>query len=293
MEQQTPAADQNLQHLKDEVATLQNQKEQWFARKQELYTAISSSISKIKEHKTRRDELTASVKSKKEARDALNKQIKDLITQLKPMTKDAPKAPVNKKGKPITVQSLKRDIETMRYKIETDGMNFDAEQKMMKVIKEKQKELDKMSGVMNLSSEARELSKNIDKLKKESDAIHDEIQHMAKSSQDEHESIIKLSAEIDKLRAEEKVVSEKCNEFKSQFKEKNSQVALITQTTQVERKEKATKKKAENAKREAQAQAQIQQQIEEQVVEVEKKIKEKRKLTTEDLLVFQAKNDNK
>ncbi len=288
--------------IKTEVAKLAEKKETAFAKKQAISSKIASSIGQIKEHKAKRDELTKLVKEKKEARDALNAKIKDLIAQLKLIVKDAPQPKPQpsqsfSRGRrnegPQTPTQLKADIKTLQYKIETEGMSFDAEQKMMKLIKEKKKLLEQLTAHQHQTAESRELSKQIDDLKAESDKIHEEIQHMARASQQEHESIISISKSIDDMRVDEKQALSEGTALKQTYKEKATQASQLVEASRSQATARKEKKRAESIAREEQNQKQIKQMIEQQAVEVEHKIKNKKKLTTADLLVFQAKNDSK
>jgi len=286
----------DISALKTEVAALSEQKENAFAKKQAISSQIAQAISQIKEHKTKRDDLTKAVRDKKVARDALNNQIKELIAKLKELTKDAPAPKVIKRkegDKPTSPSLLRKEIDAMKYRIETDGMSFENEQKVMKLIKEKQKLLESMSSHLAHSAEARALSKEIDKLKDESDVVHEEIQKMAKASQAEHEAILTLSKNIDGMRVEEKAAQTESASLKATFKEKAAQTGQLVEAANAEKTVKREKRRVDSATKQAEHQQQIKQMIDQQAVEVEKKIKGKKKLTTEDLLVFQAKNDSK
>ena len=299
-DQQTPQANpSDISTLKTEVAVLAEQKEVAFAKKQAISTQIAQAITQIKDHKVKRDEMTKTVREKKVARDALNNQIKELIVKLKEITKDAPAPKIKplKEGKDgdrrtMSPPLLKKEISSLNYKIETEGMSFENEQKTMKIIKEKQKLLDSLSSQFAHSAEARELSKQIDKLKDESDVVHEEIQKMAKASQTEHEAILSLSKQIDGMRVEEKQAQTESASLKATFREKAAQTNQLVEAANSDRVVKRDRKKADAVARAAEQQAQIKQLIDQQAVEVEKKIKGKKKLTTEDLLVFQAKNDS-
>jgi len=290
---QTDSTD--ISALKTEVAALSEQKENAFAKKQAISSQIAQAISQIKEHKTKRDEMTKNVRDKKVARDSLNNQIKELIAKLKELTKDAPAPKVIKRkegDKPTSPSLLRKDIDAMKYRIETEGMSFENEQKVMKLIKEKQKLLESMSSHLAHSAEARELSKQIDKLKDESDVVHEEIQKMAKLSQAEHEAILTLSKNIDAMRVDEKAAQTESASLKATFREKAAQTGQLVEAANAEKSVKREKRRVDSVAKQAEHQQQIKQMIDQQAVEVEKKIKGKKKLTTEDLLVFQAKNDS-
>lgn len=304
MSEEKQNSSEDISALKTEVAALSEQKESAFAKKQAISSQIATAINKIKEHKIKRDELTKNVKEKKVARDLLNNQIKELITKLKAITKDSPapkKVQISSShsrghrgdAEKMSPAFLKKDIAAMKYRIETEGMSFENEQKVMKLIKEKQKILESMNTQYAHSAEAKELSKQIDKLKAESDVVHDDIQKMAKESQAQHESILSLSKEIDAMRVIEKQAHDESSSLKATFKEKAAQTNQLMEASRSDSTVKRERKRAENATRAAEQQAQIKQMIDVQALEVEKKIKGKKKLTTADLLVFQAKNDSK
>jgi uncharacterized coiled-coil DUF342 family protein len=259
------------------------QKEELFSQKQQLSSLIVSKIGLIKEKKIKRDELTLAVKLLKDQRTVLNNKLKELFTKLRSLTPTTQAPSVSsshsgqKPGQKVNASFLKKQIDTLKYKVETDGMDFEAEKKMMKKIKELQKELSSIQVVQTARGEFKELSLQIDAVKKESDEIHKQIQEKATASQVEHESILTLSKEIDELRSQEKDVLNKAQAAKSAYKEQQAKQSMVH----------AAKAATEVAKKQEEKKVQKEVLVQ-KAAQVEEKIKQKKKLTTEDLLVFQA-----
>ncbi|MFT4312551.1 MAG: hypothetical protein ACMXYF_04970 [Candidatus Woesearchaeota archaeon] len=246
--------------------TLKQNKETWFQKQREVSEKIVQAINKIKEHKEQRDQLTQFVQDKKDQRNTINEQIKEVITQLKdikPQSQSQVKKVTLPKG--MSFGKLKKEAEQLERAIETAGVSFDKEKQMMKKLKEKKKLLDESKNSYDSARMTGKLGKKLRLLKKESDAIHHEIQDAAKRSQEEHEALLQLAQEVDTLRKDEKIAKESYLKIKKQLGE----------STHIPK-----PRKMENQ--------QMTKRLETQKVEVAEKIKTKRKLTTEDLLVFQT-----
>ncbi|MFT7615715.1 MAG: uncharacterized coiled-coil DUF342 family protein [Candidatus Woesearchaeota archaeon] len=276
----------NISNLKQEISDLNTQKEEWFEKKKLVSQQIAERINKIKQHKEARDKLTASVHEHKKKRDELNKKIKDQIAELR--AKYPAPAPSKDRKRPAGI--IKKEIKALLFKVETEGMSFDKEQKVMKIVKEKNKELKQAGGQTQFDTKGKELSKLTDELKKESDAVHDVIQSSAKQSQTEHDAILALSTEIDALREQEKEASEKSAGLKGIYKNKSGELSKIYDDNKGNMDADRETKRYERTARDERARAVEKERIEEQVGKVEEKIKKRVKLTTEDLLVFQRKS---
>src|SRR3989338_5692714 len=121
------------------------------------------------------------------------------------------------------------------------------------------------------------------KLRKEANEIHRQIQDKAGQSQVLHEDMIKISGEIDKMKAEEEEAFRKFSELKKQFHEVNGQ---LKEKLNVMNGISSQLDKMHSDRREKRRQEQ-ELFLKSKEEEVNQKIKRGEKLTTEDLLVFQ------
>ena len=94
----------------------------------------------------------------------------------------------------------------------------------MKKIKVLKKDYDKLSVLQESNKNVRGVIDAVRKLRRESNDFHRSIQEKARQSQVLHEDILKISDEIDKLKAEEEEAFRKFSEFRKQFHEVNSEL---------------------------------------------------------------------
>jgi uncharacterized coiled-coil DUF342 family protein len=262
--------------MTNDTKSLHEQKEQIYQRLQELSKQIGAAIRELKERRNQRNELTKLAQDQKQVRKDLSKIIKEKISYVKELRSKRGDRPVQKGGdQKDSPGKIKMEIQKLEHKLETSAMDFTAEQKLTKLLKEKKTQLAKMGGDNDMDKNIRAFSKEIDKLKKESDVAHEKVTVAAKESQQHHEVILDLSSKIEEWKKEETQLQEQYTKLKEEL---NSKADALPQ--------KKTMKKSTPSMQQSVADEQV---LKEKVAEVEQKVKEKRKLTTEDLLAFQAK----
>ncbi len=273
--------------IKGVLNTVSAEKERLFKGKSEADRSITELIKKVKVLKTERDELTAKVKAAKEERAPLSREIKEKIAAFN----EAKKKREATKGKHATTSNpatIEREIKALEYKIETEALPFEKEQKLTKIIKQKQKELDLASKNVEMHAESRTISKEIDALKKKSEELFRTIQENARESQKKHEELIAISKKIDDMKKERESLFEKFTEHKTTVKEASGKLKeKIGTLNQMNEQYAASREKSIAERKEK-----TEQILKEKENEVEEKLKKGKKLTAEDLLVFQAKNRN-
>jgi phosphoserine phosphatase len=168
----------------------------------------------------------------------------------------------------------------MEMKIETSAMEFKEEQKLTKIIKEKKALLAKMGGDNELERNVRGKSKEIDKLKRESDVAHETVTKAARESQEHHEAILALSKEIEELKTKELALKEEYQKIKDELG--------VMGESLPEKKAKTRGKREMTGLAPSQPSAEDKATLKEKAAEVEEKIRTGKKLTTEDLLALQA-----
>lgn len=267
---------------REELNKLDAEKEKWFEKKEGISKQIQELIKSVKSAKRKRNSLTDKVKEDKKVRAELNTEIKTKIEEIKKLHSDRD-ALANKKKISIDPGKLKREIAALDTKMETNVMPFDQEQKLMKLIKDKKKELDGSKDLIEVSEKISTLSKNIDQLKKKAELVHRTIQSNATESQKEHESMFEVSKKIDELRKEEEESYKKFMEYKKLFGVSNAKLKeKLGELNQIHSEMDTVRQAAKKEKKK-----QDKRKIESKKIEVQDKIKQGKKLTTEDLLVFQ------
>ncbi|MEK6886934.1 MAG: hypothetical protein AABW88_03810 [Nanoarchaeota archaeon] len=290
--------DRDLNSLKNELNQTDKKKEELFAQSKENRNKFNELRSKLNLLKKERNSLTDSVKKIKTERDELNNQLKVKIDNFKKI------APPKKQEKPkvqVNVSFIKKEIKAMEYKVETEGLSFDKEQKLMKIIKEKRKQLEEASPHAGLNPEARKLSDEIDSIRAKADEKHREMRVKADESQKKHEEVISISNRMIELDNKQKEVEIEIRESKQKINETNEKLGAKLEQAVAHKKEyhkeapRREQKQHRNNRREYPRHKDDRRDhgprvnIEQMQHKAEEKLKKGGKLTTEDLLAFQNK----
>jgi uncharacterized coiled-coil DUF342 family protein len=268
-----------ISELRRTLNQADSEKENSFREGTRISQKIRALISQIKELKKQRDINTAAVKELKEKR----KQISDVIFKNIDSAKLQRKARddlTKKLGIRKPAEVLKHEIEMLDRKIETEVLSPTKENEVMKIIKEKKKELAAAQSVTTVSETIRSVSKEINVERQSADEIHKMVQEKAALSQQQHEKMIAMSKEIDSLKADETKHRDNFIKNKEIFSETNKklQEKLIEMNkASLELNELQTAEEKERKQKAQQMMAETEKSLEE-------KIRRGEKITTQDLI---------
>jgi len=134
------SANQKFNDLKKEISgikarlnSLNQDKELHYKNYIELKNKISPLISELKLLKSKKDKSSINLKDIKEKRDAYNKEVKGLASKIKEMNSKK-EALLTKLGFKFDIEQIKRRIDALEFKIETEVMSLDKEKQLMKEI---------------------------------------------------------------------------------------------------------------------------------------------------------------
>ncbi len=280
---QLDIAKREIQELKAKVAKANKKKEAAFRKKQDFSKEISGKLGDMGGSKQERNAITNKVKELKKQRDALNAQIRERVKEIKKLNEEH-KDILDKFDRRNSPGALSRKIEEMEYKLETQPMGFEAEQKMTKKLKDLKKEYASVKDQAEAWETIRAKSKEIDQLKREANKFHREVQEQAQKSQTKHEALIAESSELTDMKKQEDEL------YKAFLKEKEAYVAinhdLKDKVAELQRIKESLSKR--NVKLKEDQKQEEMKTLKERAQEAEEKVKKKQKLTTEDLLAMQG-----
>jgi len=271
-----------VDQLRNELTVLNEQKEQWFHKKEELNAKIASFISDIKKNKSARDDCSTVVKEHKKLRDELNAKLHTGLEELKKLNNEKTEV-LSKRSFKGDPSFIKREIQRLEQTIETNVMSFDKEKQLMKRINELRKQYKECEQTSGLFDRAAKLGKEIDAWHAKANDEHRQMQAKAKESQEKHLAILAVSKQIDDLRKEEQDAFAKFLEFKTKFAEANEKIKIELAGLNKLYGELGEIKEEQRE----QKQRKIEYQLEKLEGLVEEKIKKGKKLTMNDILVFQ------
>jgi len=273
----------DISELRARLNAVNEAKENCYSQKEEVSNKIRDLIKEIKELKAARNDLTAVVRKNKADKEVIVADIKSLISKigyLRKMKNDAAKKH-NIRGDPMRI---KKQIESLELKVETEVQSFDKEQALMKKIRDLRSKFGDFSDMGAILEDMNELSSEIDDLKSNEKEFKKNVRKNARESQKKHEKMLELSKQVDELKVQEKHLYTQFLEHKKEFTQINNNLkALLSEFGKIKDGVDGVKeqKKRERVQRDKDT-------IEDKRSRVNEKIKRGEKLTTEDLLVFQG-----
>ena len=257
------------------------EKESWYRKKEELFSIIGKKIGSIKESRKKRDDLTKEVKEMKEKRNSFNGELNKKIAEIVKLNDESKN--LTKKSKIKDPFQIKKDIDALESKLETEVMAFEKEKELSKKLRGLKKSLYDASALIGIIDSIKKLNSEASAARKSNNEMHNKIQKLAKESQEIHENILKSSKEIDEMKIKEEEAFKNFVESKKRFNDANtaikqnlSQMSAIREAInkfELEEDEKRKLKETTLIKNKEQ--------------EIEEKIKTGKKLTNEDFLIFQ------
>lgn len=266
---------EEINALKKSLNELNVQKEEWFTEKESLKKEVINLISQIKKIKFTKDKDNKEILELKKTRDDYNSKVKELIAQYKELNNKKEKILKDKKIR-FDPSKLSKQIEQLEYKIEHEAVSFESEKKMMNQIRLLKKQMDDAGDVQQVFKDLKLLSVKIKEAKEKAEEAHKKIVGQRKQDKTSYDDFMKLTKQINELKKKQEDAFNRFIESKNKFSEINQQLKDKLKDAKDVRMEKDVKHRKEETKI-----------LEEKTKEVEEKLKKKKKLTTEDLIVFQ------
>lgn len=265
-----------LSELRFQLNTLSSQKEEAYRQLMQYRNKTKSRRDKIRSLKIERDQLTKQVKELKKERDEQNILVKE---------KSAVKREVDQKRKEMLDQVDVKDnparikvlIKKLEEKIETEVIPFSKEQQLWKKIKELEAQYKQVEALGEVWKSVNTATANFAESRRQAEEIHHQVQDLAQQSQAKHEQLIGILGETKESKGEEKLLVDKYLELKAKFEQAKKDFNEV-----VSRVEELGKILGEEDKEN------FRQKVREKTAKVREKIKKKKKLSTEDILAFQA-----
>ncbi|MDO8642628.1 MAG: hypothetical protein Q7R76_03515 [Candidatus Woesearchaeota archaeon] len=272
-----------VSQLRGQLISLNDKKRAAFMKKDEVSNKIRALISEVKSARSERDKLTHLVHESKGRRKDLQADVRVKIEEIQKLNKEKQDL-IHKHNLSDDPSRIKKEIDDLDYKIETEALSPSEEKQVMKIIKEKKKIYEEAKGLSSIFEKIHALSKEIEKAKYKCDETHKKIQSRAANSQEKHQTMVETVKGLDELRTKEKEAGKKFFAVRKEFDEVNDQLQIkLMELGQMQSQVGAIKKetfqlhkKKENATLTQKKQA------------VEQKLKQKKKLTTEDIIAMQG-----
>ncbi len=271
-----------IKELQVRLNKVNEEKEQWFSKKESLKKEVSLLIYEINKIKSSTGKIYSEFEKNKQERDSYNNLVKEQIKNIKGLNQK--KSDLVKqykiKGDPLRVLNI---IENLEKKIETEAPSFEKEKEIMKKINALKKHHSQSSELAKILEEYNKISAQIIDYRKKADHFHSLLNDAYSKNKSESKIISELSKKIRLLRKEQEAAFKKFLEFKKEFSNVNNELKIrLLQMNQLRKEENAKKQNKMQQKQQL-----IKSALDEKIKTIEEKIKSKKKLTTDDFLVFQ------
>jgi len=270
-----------VRDFRNKIIALDRKKEELYREKRKVSSDIHSRIRVAKDSKDKRNSLTEAVKTTKHSKEELDAKFKSLdeeISQLK-----AEKHKVLDKIGVADPMMLKKEIKKLEFRIETEGLTFEKEKELMKVLSKMKKQFDSTKSVTDIEQKLSSKFRELRELREMMDMTRKIVQVSAKESQKHHVDLIESSKEIDELKKKEDTFEGEASKYKSEIYALNEEL-----NTKMSRLDELRKVLGENnVKLKEDVERSNHEILKQKDDAVQEKIKTGKKLTTEDLLILQ------
>ncbi|MEK6812875.1 MAG: hypothetical protein AABX86_02050 [Nanoarchaeota archaeon] len=273
--------------LRKQLATLQQQKEAAFAQKEALKQKVQELGNQLKQFRIKRNQQISGVKDARHSRDEARKQVQILKEHLKALRqqKSASLQKQEFRGNPET---LKQKIEKLELSIETEGYDYDKEQRVMEYIKKLKAAYLPLAEIIHLNEQIQRLQLQLkDALDKHT--VFSSVVQRSHLSKEEYKWFRQLLSAFEQVKkAQEEAfayfIAQKnaFNALRGTYKEKHNRFIILKKQLGQEMKERQDHIIHHRKKKEATL-------IAEKAKAVEEKWRTGKKLTTQDLIALQGK----
>ncbi len=280
------AKKQELSLLKSALHSLNTEKEAAYHQLKILRDKISANTSQIQELKSQRQALAGQVKELKSERDKLNLIVKEKAQAQQAVVQEKNERGKNKEGRWLRNNSsefqnnphkLKMEIARLERKLEIEVMPFPKEQELNKRLKEMKVSWKKLAAAQEAAKDAQMSRAEFYESRRKAQDTHQQVQETAQKSQDVHTNINTLYDDIRKWREEEKKTTEKYLKLKDEYQQKKQEQENLSRQLD-----------AHSAQLKEHDEMSFRSLVRKKTAEVQEKMKKGKKLSTEDILAFQA-----
>lgn len=176
--------------------TLNSETRSWVERRDELNAQVREIIHNANAHRENRDRINSEVRDLKIQRDNWNVLVSSLSEKLMQLKRE--KMPNG--GLPI--RRLKMHLRGLEKKHMTTVLSTDKEKALVDEIGEISSRIQEMEDEFDQMDEIRPLEKELEEGKEQAEALHKKVSEFANQAQTEHDEMVRLFDEADKLRSE-------------------------------------------------------------------------------------------
>jgi len=191
---------QKLSALKEQKSRLEDEVYDRAEKRDKLNEQVRNLRVEVQELRSERDELNEKVKKLKDQRNETTKRIREKIEEKKKLNQES-NALANKKP-PRSYQILKKEAESIDWKIQTTPLALNEEKELVERVKQLESQLNVYRKLQRLAHKTSEIQAEVRTLKAEGELNHQKLTEIARESQEIHRNMLQRIEESKKLKAE-------------------------------------------------------------------------------------------
>lgn len=271
-----------IELLRTSLNKIREEKEKYYQKRDSLRLKINEKIKKIKDLKNRKDKDNIGFQEELKEREIVLREIRELIIKVKQLGEKRKHLRETKKIEK-NPRLIKESLEKLELRIETEAVAYEEEKKLMKKVNQLKKEFKSVKEILDVSEEYNKVSKEIDNKKEKLDNLKNKINENMKSRSD-YAEFMEISKNILELKKEMKDTNDNYLRLKSE----SLKTSLLLKEKLKEFDELKSQLNLADRKISEEKEIQKRDLINQKVIMVEEKLKRGQKLSTDDLITFQA-----
>ncbi|MGH2670052.1 MAG: coiled-coil protein, partial [bacterium] len=181
---------------RDQRDALNNGTKDWARKRDELNAKVRGLVDKANAHRATRDEMNKQVQAQKEIRDTLNREAAEARTKLNEAR--AQRQP----DLGPSVARLKKELKRLEFEQQTKPLTIPKERELIEKMQALQREIQEKEKLLAADEATREAYQTFSEVKAKAEEAHASVTKLAEGAQREHDAMVKLFEEADKIRKE-------------------------------------------------------------------------------------------
>jgi uncharacterized coiled-coil DUF342 family protein len=175
----------------------------------ELSGEVRELITEVKQQREVREQLNEIVRNKKEVRKEATERVRSARSKIEesrgpqPQPEEQPFGRRGRRERPVTLHSLRRDLDRLEREFEQGRHTGKNEKKVMERMKSIQKQIRDMKAAEASDTELGAVSADLKQAQEEQETAHQEVEEAAAAAQSAHDLMLKWHAQVDDTRAKQ------------------------------------------------------------------------------------------
>lgn len=255
---------------------LNNEARGWAQKRDELNATVRGLVETANEHRRKRDEYNESVKRHKKTREEDANAANELKEKLETLKRDR----LPKGGRPV--HTIKKQIQKLEFEQQTKVLKPAKERELIESLQALYAELKQKEDTYRSDPELKEALDQFEQVRERAEKAHQKVAETADKAQSEHEAMVKLFGQSDRIRKDADKLQEKFVTAKLEADRVHKEyIEIVNGIHEVEKQIQDIRKGASEPS-EAEVSA-----AEDRADDVYERFKKGEKLSTEDLMTLQ------